>query len=175
MAKILTSGSTSSKATSLSKSSKGWSSSKAMSLSKSSKGWSKIGSTTIKGFTPIKMQEYIELSRTGIKYGDYAEIIGKLFTLSEWAKYLHITDRTLQRYKKDKTPLDTTQSEKLIEILAVLLKGKEIFGNFDKLMSWLDTKNTALSSSKPKELLDTSFGIRLVNNELLRIEYGVFA
>ena len=45
----------------------------------------------------------------------------------------------------------------------------------EKLNTWLETKNIMLGGVKPKDLLDNTFGISLVKDELTRIEYGVLA
>ena len=36
-------------------------------------------------------------------------------------------------------------------------------------------ENLALGGAKPKELLDNTFGITLIEEELVKIEYGIFA
>jgi uncharacterized protein (DUF2384 family) len=51
--------------------------------------------------------------------------------------------------------------------------GAKTFGNQDKFARWLATENQALGGRKPKELFDTSFGIGLLKDELIRIEHGV--
>ena len=45
----------------------------------------------------------------------------------------------------------------------------------ERLNAWLETPNVALGSNKPKDLLDSNFGTQLVNDELDRIEHGIFA
>jgi len=53
--------------------------------------------------------------------------------------------------------------------------GIEVFGNEEKFIAWLEIKNIALGGKKPKEMLDTNLNIELVKDELIRIEYGIFA
>ncbi len=59
--------------------------------------------------------------------------------------------------------------------MILLNKGIEVFGSSDNFISWLNSVNIALGSIKPIELLDNSFGINLVTDELMKIEYGVLA
>ena len=40
---------------------------------------------------------------------------------------------------------------------------------------WLDAENIALGGVKPKSLLDSTFGIEIVKDELTRIEHGILA
>ena len=51
----------------------------------------------------------------------------------------------------------------------------EVFGAAEKFNSWLDTINLIFGGIKPKMLLDNSFGINLLRDELTRIEYGNLA
>ena len=118
----------------------------------------------------------IRTSRKGIDYSFFQKIVGtNLFTFKEWSNYLHVSERTLQRYRKEKRTFDPIQSERILEISLFIKLGIEIFGNIEKLNSWLITDNLALGNIKPKELLDNTFGIGLLKDELTRIEYGVLA
>ena len=95
--------------------------------------------------------------------------------MQEWSEYLHLSERTIQRYKKEKKPFDPIHAEKIVVIELLYKKGIDVFGLADNFYTWMDTKSVALGGIKPKELLDTSFGITMVYNELGRIEHGVFA
>ncbi|MEO5569810.1 MAG: antitoxin Xre/MbcA/ParS toxin-binding domain-containing protein [Bacteroidia bacterium] len=118
----------------------------------------------------------IKKVREGIKYTFFLRIVNvSPFTMQEWSVYLDLTERTMQRYQKEKKTFDRLQSEKILEITILNKKGSEVFGNKDSYNKWLDSKNIALGGVKPKELLDNSFGIQLLKDELLRIEHGVLA
>ncbi|RVU01927.1 DUF2384 domain-containing protein [Mucilaginibacter limnophilus] len=97
------------------------------------------------------------------------------FTIEEWAAYLHLSERTLQRYKKDKKAFDPIHSERIVQIELLYKKGIDVFGDADNFHTWMETKSIALGGVTPKELLDTAFGINMVKDELTRIEYGVLA
>ncbi len=77
--------------------------------------------------------------------------------------------------KKEGKSFDAGSSGKIIEITLLYNYGMEVFGNKEKFNNWLETKNLALGGVKPKELLDNTFGINLLKDELTRIEYGVLA
>ena len=81
----------------------------------------------------------------------------------------------MQRYKKERKSFDSNSSEKIIEIALLYKYGIEVFGNKEKFNTWLETKNVALGGIVPKELLDNTFGINLLKDELTRIEYGILA
>ena len=130
-----------------------------------------------KKISPYKLLDFINVSRAGMEYSKYIKIIDRvdLFRSSDWAKYLHIDKRTLERYKQTRQTLDVPKSEIVIQIAVVLRRGIEVFGNMVKFLSWLNNSNMALGNNKPKDLLDTNFGFGLVKDELTRIEHGIFA
>jgi putative toxin-antitoxin system antitoxin component (TIGR02293 family) len=118
----------------------------------------------------------ISTVREGVKYGMFQNIADKSpFSTSEWSNYLHLSERTFQRYKKEKRTFDPLHSEKILEITLVYNKGIEVFGDKDNFDAWLEARNVALGSIRPKELLDSTFGIGLLRDELTRIEHGVLA
>ena len=127
--------------------------------------------------SPDKLLYFISVSREGMEYSTYIKLIERrdFFRSSDWAKYLHIDKRTLERYKQTRQTLDVPKSEIVIQIAVVLRRGIEVFGNMVKFLSWLNNSNIALGNNKPKDLLDTNFGFGLVKDELTRIEHGIFA
>ena len=120
--------------------------------------------------------ELLKLSRSGIRFNLFLEIVkSSPFSLKEWSKFLHLTERTIQRYKKESKTFEPIQSERIIEIAKLQLKGKEIFGSKENFEQWMNSKIVALGGIKPIELLDSSFGIDLLMDELGRIEHGILA
>jgi putative toxin-antitoxin system antitoxin component (TIGR02293 family) len=96
-------------------------------------------------------------------------------SMQDWADYLHISERTIQRYKKEGKAFDPIYSERIVVIELLYKKGIDIFGASEKFYAWMDSVSIALGGVKPKELLDTTFGITQVYDELGRIEHGIFA
>lgn len=118
----------------------------------------------------------INAVKAGIKFTIFNSIANSIpFTLTEWSNFLHLSERTMQRYKRQKKTFDSLHSEKIIEITLLYKLGVEVFGNKEKFNSWLETENLVLGKIKPKSLLDNSFGISLLKDELTRIGYGVLA
>jgi len=118
----------------------------------------------------------INAVRNGISYSFFSNLVRiSTFSLPEWSYFLHLSERTLQRYKKEKKNFGPVYSEKILEITMLYKYGKEVFGNEENFSSWLDSSNIALGNSSPKQLLDSNFGIEMVKDELGRIEHGVLA
>ena len=118
----------------------------------------------------------IDIIRNGIHFRTFWRFAHTIpFTLNDWSSYLHVSERTMQRYQSEQKTFDPLQSEKIIEIALLFKKGSEVWGDSDKFHSWLDTESIALGKIKPKSLLDSSIGIQMLNDEIGRIEYGVLA
>ena len=115
-------------------------------------------------------------TRCGINYDLFSKLATlSLFNIQDWAKFLHISDRTMQRYKKEKKRFSSIYAEKIIEITLLQKFGVSVFGSKDSFAQWMGLKNIALGGSKPRDLLDSSFGIALIKDELGRIEHGILA
>jgi putative toxin-antitoxin system antitoxin component (TIGR02293 family) len=118
----------------------------------------------------------INTVKEGIGYDMFVGIANKSpFEISEWCNILHLSERTLQRYKKENKSFDPIYSEKILEVTMLYKFGIEVFGSKENFNVWLASKNVQLGGMEPKELLDTSFGINLIKDELSRIEHGVLA
>ncbi|MBN1675520.1 MAG: DUF2384 domain-containing protein [Kiritimatiellae bacterium] len=117
--------------------------------------------------------DLIELSRRGIPkqaLTRLADYIGS--PTSQMADLLHVTERTLHRY----APRDRFKpmvSEAIIRIAEVVARGVEVFEDKHKFLAWVNQPSTALGGRIPMRLLGSSFGIRMVLDELGRIEHGV--
>lgn len=114
--------------------------------------------------------------RQGIKFSMFNKILkNSPFTLQEWSRFLHLSERSMQRYKAEKKTFDPIHSEKILEIAFLYQRGMEVFGSSENFNTWLNAKSIALGGVLPKELMDTTFGIDLLSDELIRIEHGVLA
>ena len=119
---------------------------------------------------------FIKTVRDGITFKNFITFANMSpFDLSEWSVFLHLSERTMQRYKKEEKTFDSLQSEKILEIALLYKNGIDVFGTGDKFNSWLESENLALGKTAPKKFLDSTFGIGLVKDELTRIEHGVLA
>jgi len=119
--------------------------------------------------------DFIELSRNGINKRNLLFLAKKIdFDLKELVTILHISERTLQRYALSKK-LSPEVSERAIQLARLYCKGEEVFGDLEQFKKWMQYPSMALGMKQPKELLDTTFGFQLLNEELTKIEYGIFS
>jgi putative toxin-antitoxin system antitoxin component (TIGR02293 family) len=118
----------------------------------------------------------IRAARKGIGYTRFAALARSFpFSISDWSGFLHLSERTIQRYQKEVKAFDPVSSERIIEITLLYKQAVEVFGSKKKLDIWLDIQNIALGGARPKELFDSTLGIQLIRNELTRIEHGILA
>lgn len=116
----------------------------------------------------------IDVIKKGINFSTFLAFSTKFsFSFSEWSSFLHISERTLLRYKKEKRIFDVTQSEKIVDIAILFNKGVQVFGDTSTFNKWIETDSIALGNRKPKEFIDSSLGISLLKDELIRIEHGI--
>lgn len=119
---------------------------------------------------------FIGAVRNGFSFAVFSRFAKNTpFSLLEWSAFLNMSARTMQRHKREKKPFEPIYSEKILQVTLLYNLGAEIFGSKEKFNAWLETQNLALGRVKPKELLDNSFGIGLLKDELTRIEHGVLS
>jgi len=119
--------------------------------------------------------DLVNLTRNGILKQAVTNMAAKLgITQDKICELLHMSSRNFQRLK-DNTPLDIYTSEQTIEMAHVYTKAHKIFVDEEAIKQWFQTPNYALGNQKPLDLLDTSFGVKMVSDVLGRIAYGVFS
>jgi putative toxin-antitoxin system antitoxin component (TIGR02293 family) len=113
---------------------------------------------------------FYELSSRSISKEYIKDIIrlAKL-TVSELISFIPIS---IDSYKR-RVDFNPSVTEKVLEIEEVYRRGLDAFG--DSFYHWMDTKNVSLDGKKPKELLANSFGVRILLDEIGKLEHGVLA
>lgn len=117
----------------------------------------------------------IELARHGITKKSLLNLANiAALSLKQFSELLPVSLRTLQRYDDDDL-LPPEVSEHALLIAEVLGRGMEVFNSREQLQVWLQTPAVSFAGQTPFSLLDTSFGTRMVTDELGRLEQGVYA
>lgn len=118
----------------------------------------------------------IKSTREGIEYDTFDKLSGRFpLNNSDWSRILSLSERTMQRYKREKKRFDPIHSERLLLIMLLFKKGVDVFENSDNFIKWLNSENISLGGVKPINILDNTFGVNLIKDELTRIEHGVLA
>lgn len=136
---------------------------------------SEIKNITYQDFLNNKML-IVHSIRKGISFSFFNTIKNNSpFTDVEWADFLNLSTKSLQRYRNEKIfVFKPIHSEKIIELAEVTNFGNEVFDNSKDFYSWLNTTSIALGNMKPLELLKNSYGKEMVMDELHRIDQGIF-
>jgi len=136
----------------------------------------KTDNLTFKSLENSDILKLIDVTREGIDYKTFQELtVSFPLNISTWAKILNMSERTIQRYRREKKRLDSIHTEKLLLIILLFNKGISVFGNTSNFLAWINSKSIPLGGIKPIDLLDNSFGINMVKDELIKIEHGVLA
>ncbi|MNY27804.1 antitoxin Xre/MbcA/ParS toxin-binding domain-containing protein [Pedobacter steynii] len=104
---------------------------------------------------------------------DFLSLSG--FTREEFQDTFKTNVKTIENYVSNAAKLDASLSEKLLKSFSLFEKGIEIFGTAKAFHLWLNTPSYGLGNQVPFDLMDTITGISLIEEELIRIEYGDLA
>jgi len=117
----------------------------------------------------------IQTIRNGVSMASMSLLTSKmLLSLVDLSNILHVSLRTLQRYKADHI-LDSDTTAKVVQLKMLNEHGIEVFGDQLIWNNWLREPIQMLGGSTPLEYMDTPFGFQLLHQILGRIEYGVHA
>jgi putative toxin-antitoxin system antitoxin component (TIGR02293 family) len=109
-------------------------------------------------------------------YHEFKKMADKApFSQAEWASFLHISERTLQRYAKTNGHFASINAERALQIEKVLKEGKTAFGSYENFYNWLKRNPTMLEGTLSLQSLTTLSGIESILTQLSRIQYGLFA
>ena len=104
---------------------------------------------------------------------DFLNLSG--FSKEEFQDTFKTNVKTIQNYVANSSKLDASLSEKLIKAFSLFERGIEVFGSSKSFYQWLNTPSFGLGNQVPFDLMDTITGISLIEEELVRIEYGDLA
>jgi putative toxin-antitoxin system antitoxin component (TIGR02293 family) len=121
--------------------------------------------------------ELIQSIKRGISYKLFEYIKHRApFSDKEWASFLDISEKSLQRYALAKNhTFKPSHAEKILEIAEVCDAGLEIFQDKDGFYTWLIEESIAFDNLKPIHFMDTSYGMQLIIHQLGRYAHGIFA
>ncbi len=126
--------------------------------------------------TSTTEMDLVNIIRGGIKPKALDNLAGELHVKDSFlSEYLHISHRSLQRYRENRKKLPLEISDQLVQIARVYVHAVEVLEDREKAAGWMKRKNRALGNNAPIELVDTSAGINMVLDLLGRIEHGVYS
>ena len=99
------------------------------------------------------------LEKTGIQKGILASLLG-------------IDPRTIDNYRKNNKRFNVLEGELLLKLGRLFDFGEDVFEDMSEFMAWLTANSIGLGNKRPLDLINTSTGVGLVSDELMRIEHG---
>lgn len=141
---------------------------KESSLTKFSPSWVVLNSKDAPGY---KM-ELIGRIRKGVKKTDWKQLIQ--FTGSTEKEFEHILPVSISSMQKN-TVYNKETSERIYELARLFGLGYDVFDSKEDFKQWLMTPCRSLGNRIPFELLDSSLGFEMVENEIVRIQYNVYS
>jgi putative toxin-antitoxin system antitoxin component (TIGR02293 family) len=110
---------------------------------------------------PVVMpSELLELQKRGFSNDEIYRIVGPR--------------RTLARRMQKNERLSVAETDRVLRIKRISELVERAFGNHEKAFEWMREPCRALGDSIPIELLETEQGGRVVEEELMRIRYGIY-
>jgi putative toxin-antitoxin system antitoxin component (TIGR02293 family) len=82
--------------------------------------------------------------------------------------------RTLARRKELQQELTVAESDRVLRLERIVEHANRVFGDPEKAQRWLRKKSRALEDVRPIDLLSSETGAHIVEQELHRINYGMF-
>ena len=93
-----------------------------------------------------------------------------------FAKAIGMSLRTYQRHTSTAAKsLNAEQSGRTWKLAEILARATSVLGSKEDAEQWLEQPATGLDRRRPIDLLATPAGVELVEDFLVRLEYGVYA
>jgi putative toxin-antitoxin system antitoxin component (TIGR02293 family) len=125
----------------------------------------------VKEAPAVKLQ-LINRIRAGVKKSDWKLLISFIgSTEKEFESILPASISSMQK----KAVYSKETSERIYELAGLYGLGYDVFDTKEDFKKWLATPSKALGNKKPFDMLDSSLGFQMVENEILRIQYNVYS
>ncbi len=127
-------------------------------------------------YVPYNAQHGVLVLDNEFSYKQFKKMADQLqFTVAEWAQILHLSDRTIQRYAASNQAFEGIYADRLRQIHQLMQHGFAVFKKPVFFVEWLKKDKLILGQMFNFQSLSSTEGIRALDNQLGRIEYGVFA
>lgn len=122
--------------------------------------------------SPDYKMELIGRIRKGVPKADWKQLVQ--YTESTEKEFEHILPTSISSMQK-KAVYGKETSERIYELASLFGLGYEVFDSKEDFKKWLMTPSKSLGNKIPFELLDSSLGFEMVENEIVRIQYNVYS
>src|SRR5690242_13412658 len=126
------------------------------------------------GISPKSEFDLADIVEKGLPTGSIARLRNEGLTFSEIAEIV-ISPRTLKHRKARGEQLSHEETDRAVRVARIIALADHVFGNRDKALRWLRSKDDRLHDRAPLSMLHTEAGGRVVENMLWQIDEGVYA
>jgi putative toxin-antitoxin system antitoxin component (TIGR02293 family) len=124
---------------------------------------------------PMDAHELLARGLPGAALLHLVDSLVRLHNPASLEKAVGMSLRTFQRHKTAPArPLNQEQSGRIWKFAEILAKATSVFGTQDEAEQWLEQPAIGLDQHRPLDLLATPAGVKLVEDYLERLEYGVY-
>jgi uncharacterized protein (DUF2384 family) len=109
-------------------------------------------------------------------YKQFLQVVNKVpFSIKEWASFLHLSERTLQRYAQDNSTFSGIYTDRILHLEQLFDLGLQVFKSPQALYDWLVKDKLVFNKTLNASSLQTQQGITDTFNQLGRILYNVYS
>lgn len=119
--------------------------------------------------------DLIDAVREGLPTAAVERLVEHQLLSKDEVYHLIAPKRTYLHRKQRRRALTQEESERVTRFARIFAAAEEAFQNAAKAAAWLRRPSRVLSGRVPLELLATESGARLVEDELLRINWDLYA
>jgi len=115
-----------------------------------------------------------EIVENGLPTGSIAHLKEKGLTSSELSGIV-ISPRTLKLRKERGEQLSDEETGRVVRVVRIVALAEHVFGNHEKALIWLRSKDDRINQQSPLSVLRTESGGCLVEKMLWQIDEGIYA
>jgi putative toxin-antitoxin system antitoxin component (TIGR02293 family) len=82
--------------------------------------------------------------------------------------------RTLQHRRSRREKLTVEESDRVLRVIRALSLAESVYGSRERALEWLRKPHARLEGRSPLSLLKTDTGSRIVEDQLIQIDEGMF-
>lgn len=126
------------------------------------------------GVSPKSEFDLAAIVEKGLPVASIARLKAEGLTFSEISAIV-ISPRTLKHRKARGEQLSHEETDRVVRVARIVALAEQVFGNRDKALTWLRSKDGRINERTPLSMLHTESGGRLVENMLWQIDEGIYA
>jgi putative toxin-antitoxin system antitoxin component (TIGR02293 family) len=134
----------------------------------------RLGGADVLGRSIRSDLDWIEALNHGFPFQTLEAAVEHGLLSREESEALVIPRRTLSHRRAKHQRLSLEESDRLLRIARTSARAEDVFGNPEKARRWLRKPSRPLNGATPLELLRSATGTELVQEELVRIEHGIY-